>query len=183
MKRVHKQTNSSCVSFEKEVTDVIANPTKTTTVFMEHEKKDDAIVYEDLSRRDVRSLIFHLLYIADSFEYQESFQSMVDLFCDGFNIIIPRHSEVFCVAKQIIDQKDALDIIYEPFLSNWRMDRLSVCTKLILRYATWELKHTKIDSRIIINEAIELAKYFAESGAHKFINGILDKVCKEVGEQ
>ncbi len=138
------------------------------------------IAYEDLSRRDVRSLIFHLLYAVDAFEYQESLQSIVDMFCDGYNLVIPRHSEAFSVVNQIIAQKDMLDKQYEPLLSNWRIERISVCIKLILRFAIWELNNTDIDHRIIINEAIELAKCFAEKDAYKFINGVLDKAAKNL---
>jgi len=146
----------------------------------EMEFAENTIAYKDLSRRDVRSLIFHLLYAADAFEYQESLQSIVDMFCDGYNIDIPRHSEVFSITNQIIAHRDKLDATCEPLLSNWRMDRISVCTKLILRYALWELYNTDTDQRIVINEAIELAKCFAEKDAHKFINGILDKAAKNL---
>jgi len=45
--------------------------------------------------------------------------------------------------------------------------------------ALWELIQSKAIASIIINEAVELAKIFAEKDAFKFINGILDQYCKE----
>jgi transcription antitermination protein NusB len=48
-----------------------------------------------------------------------------------------------------------------------------------LLFAVWEFKNTETDARIIINEAIELAKCFAEEDAYRFVNGILDPVSKE----
>ena len=137
------------------------------------------IAYKDLSRRDVRSLIFHLLYIADAYEYTESLSSIVDNFSDGYKIEIPRHSEVFSVANAILTMKDELDLIYSPLLANWDIERISTCTKLIMRYGSWELLHTNTDSKIVINEAIELTKCFAEDDAYRFINGILDKIAKK----
>ncbi|TET35536.1 transcription antitermination factor NusB [Candidatus Dependentiae bacterium] len=138
------------------------------------------VAYNDLSRRDVRSLIFYLLYASESFDYQESLDAIVDNFNRGFDIDIPVDSEVVKVAQSVIDERDALDDQYKPLLSNWRFDRVGVSTKLILRFATWELLHTDTDSRIVINEAVELAKRFAEKDAYKFVNGILDRLIKEL---
>lgn len=141
------------------------------------------MAYNDLSRRDVRSLIFYLLYAAESFDYQESLDAIVDNFNRGFDIAIPLDSEAVKVAQAVIDERDALDDRYKPFLSNWRFERVGVSTKLILRFATWEFLHTDIDSRIVINEAVELAKRFAEKDAYKFVNGILDRLLQELGRK
>lgn len=137
--------------------------------------------YNDLSRRDVRSLIFYLLYAAESFDYQESLSAIVDNFNRGFDMAIPVDSEVVKVSEAVIAERDALDERYKPLLSNWRFERVGVSTKLILRFATWEFLHTETDSRIIINEAVELAKRFAEKDAYKFVNGILDRLVKDLG--
>lgn len=135
--------------------------------------------YEDLSRRDIRSLVFHFLYAAEAFNYEESLQSIIDSFNRGFNLNVPLSGELFNIVNAIINNRVELEKIYEPLLVNWRSERVSVCTKLILLFAIWELKYTDTDVRIIINEAIELAKCFAEEDAYKFINGILDPVSKE----
>jgi N utilization substance protein B len=51
--------------------------------------------------------------------------------------------------------------------------------KAILRVAVFELKDcTEVPYRVVINEAIELAKSFAADDSHKFINGVLDKAVK-----
>ena len=53
--------------------------------------------------------------------------------------------------------------------------------KAILRTAIFELSDcTEVPYRVIINEAIELAKSFAADDSHKFVNGVLDKVVKEI---
>lgn len=139
-----------------------------------HEKK-----FSELTQREKRSLIFHLLYAAESFNYQISLNAIVDNFNRGFNLDIPLDDKSVAIVQTIIDQRDQLDEDFKPLLSNWRFDRLGVCTKLILRYAMWELHNTDIQTSIIINEAIELAKCFAEKDAYKFINGILDKAISE----
>lgn len=135
--------------------------------------------YDDLSRRDVRSLVFHFLYAADAFNYEESVESIIDSFNRGFDLNIPLKGELATVITTIVSLRDELEKIYKPYLANWRSERISVCTKLILLFAIWELKYTETDARIIINEAIELAKCFAEQDAYRFVNGILDPVSKE----
>ncbi|HJZ23720.1 MAG TPA: transcription antitermination factor NusB [Candidatus Babeliales bacterium] len=135
--------------------------------------------YDDLSRRDVRSLVFHFLYAAEAFNYEESVESIIDSFNRGFDLNIPLDGELANIVNAIVTARDELEKTYEPYLANWRSERVSVCTKLILLFAIWELKNTETDARIIINEAIELAKCFAEEDAYRFVNGILDPVSKE----
>lgn len=147
----------------------------------QHEQ--EIMSYDDLSRRDVRSLIFHLLYAADAFDYQESLQSIIDNFNRGFNLDIPFDSELATVTQAIIASRDELEKLYEPYLSNWRIERVSICTKLILLFGIWELKNTDTDARIVINEAIELAKCFAEEDAYRFVNGILDSAAKDLRKE
>jgi len=65
-------------------------------------------------------------------------------------------------------------------LDKWRLERIGVCTHIILWIGLWELMHTDTDSKIIINEAIELAKCFAEKDAYRFVNGILDQAVKKL---
>lgn len=136
------------------------------------------ISYANLSRRDVRSLIFHLLYAMEAFDYQLSLEALIDNFNRGFDLDIPDDGEVFKVAQAVINGREALDTQIKPLLINWRFERIGLCTKLILRQALWELINTDTAPSIIINEAIELAKCFSETDAYKFVNGILDEIVK-----
>lgn len=138
--------------------------------------------YNDLSQRDKRSLVFHLLYIMEVFDYEATMESIVDNLNRGFNMDVPFNAPEVEITRLIIEQREALDERYIPLLSNWRIERIGVCTKLILRYAIWELVATDTEPKIVINEAIELAKGFAEKDAFKFINGILDQIVKQKTE-
>jgi len=144
-------------------------------------ENDQEIRVEDLSLTDQRSVVFNLLYAAESFDYDVSLDSIADNFAKGYNLIIDKDSNVFKETESIIERRNKLDEIIKPYLANWRFERLGVPTKLILRFAFWELLNTTQDAVLIINEAIELAKCFAERDAYKFINGILDKYVKEQG--
>lgn len=76
---------------------------------------------------------------------------------------------------------DRLDAAFSPYLSR-KLEDLDVVDKAILRLATFELLYRKdVPYRVVINEAIELAKSFAAEDSHKFVNGVLDKVVKALG--
>ena len=134
-----------------------------------------SISCDTLSQRDRRALIFHLLYAMDAFDYQTSLDAIVENFAHEYECIINKDDVIFLTTQTIIDKRQQLDEAIFPLLENWKFERLSVSTRLILRYAMWELLYTDTTPNIVINEAVELAKCFAEKDAYKFINGILDE--------
>lgn len=63
----------------------------------------------------------------------------------------------------------------------WQLSRLSTVDKSILRLAVYQLKFcTDIPPRVVINEAIELAKKFSTDKSSAFVNGVLDAVLKKI---
>src|SRR3990172_10954845 len=101
---------------------------------------DTEITCENLSRRDERALVFHVLYAMESNEYDISFEDLLDTFRRGFAVEIPLDSEVAKISRAVIEDRNALDEVIKPYLSNWRFERISVSTKLILRLAGWGLQ-------------------------------------------
>lgn len=74
-----------------------------------------------------------------------------------------------------------IDNIYKPFLSRDIKD-LDKVDQAIIRMATYELLYmTDVPYKVVINEAIMLAKEFAAQDSHKFVNGVLDKIVKDRG--
>ena len=146
----------------------------------ENEAYDDTIVMacDNLPMRDQRAVVFHLLYAMDAFDYDIAFDSVVDDFATHFNCAVSHTSVVYQKTHAIIEDRLQLDEAIKPLLHNWRFERLSVSTKLVLRIALWELKYTDLAVSVVINEALELSKCFAEEDAHKFINGVLDEWVK-----
>jgi len=132
------------------------------------------------SRRDMRSLAFHFIYAVDRSDYTTTLDSVVENFRKGFEIEIEDNSVAIKMAKGAIENREKLDEQIKPLLRNWRIERLGCCTRLILRLAIWELQQPDAVPSIVINEAIELAKNFAEKDAYKFINGILDEASKKL---
>ncbi len=80
----------------------------------------------------------------------------------------------------VVANCEYLDSVFEPFLSRPLAD-LDQVDKAILRLGTFELKYRQeVPFKVVLNEAIMLAKSFAEQDSHKFVNGVLDKVVKSM---
>jgi transcription antitermination protein NusB len=71
-----------------------------------------------------------------------------------------------------------VDQIIAANAENWRLERMAAIDRAILRLAVSELRTTSTPVRVILDEAIELAKKFSSEDAAAFINGVLDAVLK-----
>ncbi len=81
---------------------------------------------------------------------------------------------------QIPPQVAELDSIFLKFVEKFE-DRLDPIEASILRIATYELlNHPEIPYKVVINEAINLAKTYGADDSHKFVNGVLDPLCAQL---
>lgn len=65
-------------------------------------------------------------------------------------------------------------------LENWRPERISAIDRAILRLALHELRATDTPPKVVINEAVQLAKKFSSEESNAFVNGILDACRKSL---
>jgi len=144
---------------------------------------DESTLITPKTRRDMRTLAFYLVYAVDRSDYTTSLEQIIELFHEKYNVEVPEDSLAFHMAQGAIETREERDKEISSFLHNWKLERLGCCTHLILRLALWELHQPDAVPNIIINEAIELAKCFAEKDAYKFINGILDEASKKIVSQ
>ena len=74
-----------------------------------------------------------------------------------------------------------IDRILEDASRNWRLDRMARVDRNLLRIATWELaRAADVPAKVAINEAIEIAKKFGTTESSRFINGVLDRIHREL---
>ena len=132
------------------------------------------------TRRKTRSLLFHVLYAADAFDYETSAAEIAVNFNREYDTNIDLQGELVRIVNEIGAKRAELDEQIIPFLENWKFERIGRCTLLVLRYAIWEMLYATTPHTVVINEAIELAKCFAEQDSYKFVNGILDKVYNSI---
>ncbi|MGA9530390.1 MAG: transcription antitermination factor NusB [Candidatus Babeliales bacterium] len=150
--------------------------------FMYIPKDGTLIESRDLSRRELRVLTLSLLYAIDVADYSYPLSRITDHVTKLYHINITQQDELVHNLMELINERNALDHLLEPFFQNWRPERVNLITRLILRIALWELKTKHLSPRITINEAVELARCFASEDAYRFINGILDAVIKTMPE-
>ncbi len=82
--------------------------------------------------------------------------------------------------SQVVAQRDDLDALLTPALDR-ELSALDGVELATLRLGAYELQaHLEIPYRVVLDEAIELAKHFGGADSHKYINGVLDRVANEV---
>lgn len=98
-----------------------------------------------------------------------------------------RHEDVDTAVKEFANQLvtgvskniELINKVITDYATNWRLKRMAVIDRNILRFATYELLFTEdIPPKVTINEAIEIAKRYGDKDSGKFVNGILDKINK-----
>lgn len=77
--------------------------------------------------------------------------------------------------------REHIDGIIDDLAVDWRLERMAVVDRNLLRLAAYELVHRgDVPTSVIINESVELAKMFSTPEAARFINGILGRMARQV---
>jgi N utilization substance protein B len=85
------------------------------------------------------------------------------------------------LVRGTIDRVKEIDGVLSTHAENWRVERMAVIDRLILRLAVFEfMADRETPARVIINEALELARTYSGEDAVPFVNGVLDSVKKEL---
>lgn len=85
------------------------------------------------------------------------------------------------LAEAVVRGGSRLDTMLQAAAENWRLERLAVVDRNILRLALAELELGTAPVRVVIDEAIRLARWFGAARSPAFVNGILDRAAREQG--
>lgn len=108
---------------------------------------------------------------------QNNSKEATRLFCENFVTSKRSLSFFFELIGGVIKALSEIDSIIERFSSNWKIRRMSVVDRNIMRLAVYEMLFCgDIPSKVSINEAIDIGKKFGTEGSGAFINGILDSI-------
>src|SRR5690606_34939801 len=96
---------------------------------------------------------------------------------------VEREAEAFAgtLVEVARSRADEIDGLIQDVSKNWRIDRMARVDRNILRLATAELLAGDAPTRVVLNEAVELAKRFGTAESAAFINGVLDRVAQKIG--
>ena len=135
-----------------------------------------------MKRRDARELAFRVLYQSEigGFGLKPSLDQVIDE--------IKPSSAVADYGSILIEKIEAHGAEIDEAISvssrHWRLERMAVTDRNILRIAVAELLYlADVPARVVIDEAIELAKKYGDEASSRFVNGSLDAVAKKCRAQ
>ncbi len=125
-----------------------------------------------------RELVLTTLYQSDIRK-----ESLPAIEKESFSSSDVKDAEILDFAHQLLEGIEKyykeIDLKILEYASNWRLDRMAIIDRNILRLGIFELLYmVDVPSKVAINEAIELAKKYGDVESSKFVNGILDKAHK-----
>jgi N utilization substance protein B len=142
------------------------------------------------SRRRAREFALQALYTADvsGVTVQDAMNGLWAGLVDGEGVDDQRPAESEEVefaqrmALGVVSRKEEIDGLIEQCSTNWRLARMPVVDRNILRVAAFELLGCDdIPPTVSINEAVELAKRFGTAESRAFVNGIVDRLARNAG--
>ena len=85
------------------------------------------------------------------------------------------------IVRVLEDKSAAIDKQIAGALEHWNFERLAATDKSVLRLATAELAHLRgTPARVILDEAVRLARRFGREESGRFVNGVLDRLAREL---
>ena len=99
---------------------------------------------------------------------------------------VPEDQRAFAtqLAEGVVANQAAIDPMIVEAAEHWRIERMNVLDRLILRLAVYEFLHQpETPAKVIINEALELARSFSADDSVRFINGILDAIRRTLSRE
>lgn len=137
------------------------------------------------TRRSGRAYALQLLYARDGDPSTDVTGAAVS-WADAFELEVEPAAQLF--AKELVAAATAraaeIDEQIAASSKNWRIDRMSRVDRNILRLGACELiAFRDVPVKVVINEAVELAKRFGTAESSAFVNGVLDRIATAVGRR
>lgn len=128
------------------------------------------------TRRKARECALQMLYAADAAKTAGNFQTAD--FWENLEPETDEKSREFAdrVVLGTLRDLEEIDKIIKKRAEHWRIERMAIVDRNVLRMAVYEFLHTDTPPTIVINEALEITRRFSTPEAPQFINGILDAV-------
>ena len=130
-----------------------------------------------MNRTAIREKAFKLIYSLEIQKYN-SLQEQIDLYFESEDIVDLEAREYIQDAVLGIEdnKKEIVELIEKNLKAEWKIERISKIDLAILKLAIYEIKYKDIPFKVVINEAVELAKKYGEDASKNFVNGILASI-------
>jgi transcription antitermination protein NusB len=133
-------------------------------------------------RRLAREWVVQFLFQTE-FNPEDLEQALADFWNDEEKTPVERdRTYVDEVVRGSIEKRREIDRTISKYTDNWDVDRLGVLDRTVLRVAVYEMFfRNDIPPVVSINEAVEIAKAYSGRKSGRFVNGVLDRIQKELG--
>jgi len=128
-------------------------------------------------RRQARELALQALFFLDM-DKSDPDENLA-AFCINNEDLLTENVKPFFLdlIKGVLEHRTEIDALLHKYSKNWRITRMPVVDRNIMRMATFEfLKRPDIPSSVTINEAVEIGKKYGTKDSGSFINGVLDHI-------
>ena len=135
------------------------------------------------SRRTGRAYALQLLYARDG-DAATDVAVAATIWAEAFDLAIDPTAQAFArdLVAAAAERAAKIDELIAQASKNWRIDRMSRVDRNILRLGACELVAFRdVPVKVVINEAVELAKRFGTAESSAFVNGVLDRIAGAVG--
>jgi N utilization substance protein B len=129
------------------------------------------------TRHQARMAVVSLLYAYDL--GNQSIADFSDEIMEEKKIRNKQRDFAMDLFRGVTEHLEEVDTAIVKHLKDWDFDRLGSIERATLRLGGYEIMYGELDSAVIINEAIEVAKAFGSEQSPKFINGVLDAISKD----
>ena len=131
-------------------------------------------------RRKAREAALQALYEIDLAGHPS--KSVLDKIFEDIQVSADTAAFARELVQGVVENRDTIDTNIKQFASAWPLDQMSVVDRNILRMGIFELLWgVEVPPKAAINEALEIAKKFSTEESTRFINGLLDRVRRELG--
>lgn len=132
------------------------------------------------SRRQAREAAVQILYFRDINPHEE-LANALHSFWESQSYDAETQTFAEALARGTLEKRPAIDEQIKKVTENWELDRIAAVDRNVLRLAIYEMMfRDDVPPVVSINEAIEIAKKFSTKESGKFVNGILDRIRKEL---
>lgn len=137
-----------------------------------------------MTRTEIRELTFELLYSLEIQKMeQQEYNEQIELFLVEQNVSQEKAKTYMTetingIAK---NKEEILELISQNLKEKWDISRVSKINITLLKLATYEIVYTELPYKVVVNEAVEIAKKYGDDTSPAFINGVLSNIIKQTG--
>ena len=133
-----------------------------------------------MNRTEMREQAFKLIYSLE-IQKKEDLKEVIELYIESNEIIDKNAIEyikdaIFGIEK---NKEEIISSVEKNLKKDWKIDRISKIDLSILKLAIYEIKYTDVPYKVVINEAVELAKKYGEDNSRNFVNGVLASIVNQ----